>query len=155
MEWDKIPLIKKMNTKNLNITINDINEEKFTGGIAINVGNPHIIFFVENNENYEIENIGSAIEQHEYFPEKCNVTIATIKNENSINVKVWERGAGLTKACGTAACATAYAGFITKKVSNNVDIKFSTGILSIRIEKDDSIFMKGPVSSIEEIKIKL
>jgi len=72
-----------------------------------------------------------------------------------INVKVWERGAGLTKACGTAACATAYAGFITKKVSNNVDIKFSTGILSIRIGDDNSIFMKGPVSSIEEIKIKL
>ena len=82
MEWDKIPLIKEMNTKNLNVTINDINGEKFTGGIAINVGNPHMIFFVENNENYEIENIGPAIEQHEYFPEKCNVTIATIKNES-------------------------------------------------------------------------
>ena len=54
MDWDKIPLIKEMNTKNLNITINDINKKKFTGGIAINVGNPHIIFFVENNENYEI-----------------------------------------------------------------------------------------------------
>ena len=72
-----------------------------------------------------------------------------------IYVKVWERGAGLTKACGTAACATAYAGFIIKKVSNNIDIKFSTGILSIRIGADNSIFMKGPVSSIEEIKIKL
>ena len=155
IEWDKIPLIKEMNTKNLNVTINDINGEKFSGGIAINVGNPHIIFFVENNENYEIENIGPTIEQHEYFPEKCNVTIATIKHENLIDVKVWERGAGLTKACGTAACATAYAGFITKKVSNNVDIKFSTGILSIRIGNDNSIFMKGPVSSIEEIKIKL
>ena len=155
MEWDKIPLIKEMNTINLNITINGINGEKFTGGIAINVGNPHIIFFVENNDNYKIENIGPVIEQHEYFPEKCNVTIATIKNENLINVKVWERGAGLTKACGTAACATAYAGFITKKVSNNVDIKFSTGILSTRIGDDNSIFMKGPVSSIEEIKIKL
>ena len=155
MEWDKIPLIKEMNTINLNITINGINGEKFTGGIAINVGNPHIIFFVENNDNYKIENIGPVIEQHEYFPEKCNVTIATIKNENLINVKVWERGAGLTKACGTAACATAYAGFITKKVSNNVDIKFSTGILSIRIGNYNSIFMKGPVSSIEEIKIKL
>ena len=86
--------------------------------------------------------------------QKNNVTIATIKNENLIDVKVWERGAGLTKACGTA-CATAYAGFITKKVSNIVDIKFSTGILSIRIGDDNSIFMKGPVSSIEEIKIKL
>ena len=72
-----------------------------------------------------------------------------------INVKVWERGAGLTKACGTAACATAFAGFITKKTSKNVDIKFSTGILSIRIDDNNSIFMNGPVSSIEEIKVKL
>ena len=155
MEWAKIPLIKNMNTEDLQITINDINGKKFTGGIAINVGNPHIIFFVENNENFKIENIGPEIEQHEYFPEKCNVTIATIKNENLINVKVWERGAGLTKACGTAACAAAYAGFITKKTSNNVDIKFSTGILSIKIDHNNSIFMKGPVSSIEEIKVKL
>ena len=61
LEWYKIPLIKEMNTKNLNITINGMNGEKFNGGIAINVGNPHIIFFVENNENYEIENIGPYI----------------------------------------------------------------------------------------------
>ena len=155
MEWNKIPLIKNMDTQDLQIPIKDINGNNFVGGIAINVGNPHIIFFVENNENFEIENIGPEIEQHQYFPEKCNVTIATIKNKNLINVRVWERGAGLTKACGTAACATAYAGFVTKKTSNNVDIKFTTGILSIRIDQNNSIFMKGPVSNIEEIKVNL
>ena len=155
MKWNEIPLIKTMNTKDLQISIKDIKGNNFVGGIAINVGNPHIIFFVENNENFEIENIGPEIEQHQYFPEKCNVTIATIKNKNLINVRVWERGAGLTKACGTAACATAYAGFITKKTSDNVDIKFTTGILSIKIDQNNSIFMKGPVSNIEEIKINL
>ena len=155
MKWNEIPLIKDMNTKDLQISIKDINENNFVGGIAINVGNPHIIFFVENNENFEIENIGPKIEQHQYFPEKCNVTIATIKNNNLINVKVWERGAGLTKACGTAACATAYAGFVAKKTSDNVDIKFTTGILSIKIDKNNSIFMKGPVSNVEEIKVNL
>ncbi len=155
MKWNEIPLIEKMNTKDLQISIKDIKGNNFVGGIAINVGNPHIIFFVENNENFEIENIGPEIEQHQYFPEKCNVTIATIKNKNLINVRVWERGAGLTKACGTAACATAYAGFVTKKTSNNVDIKFTTGILSIRIDQNNSIFMKGPVSNIEEIKVNL
>ena len=155
MEWNKIPLIKNMDTQDLQIPIKDINGNNFVGGIAINVGNPHIIFFVENNENFEIENLGPEIEQHEYFPEKCNVTIATIKNKNLINVKVWERGAGLTKACGTAACATAYAGYVTKKTSDNVDIKFTNGILSISIDQNNSIFMKGPVSNIEEIKINL
>jgi diaminopimelate epimerase len=155
MKWNEIPLIKIMNTKDLQISIKDIKGNNFVGGIAINVGNPHIIFFVENNENFKIENIGPEIEQHQYFPEKCNVTIATIKNKNLINVKAWERGAGLTKACGTAACATAYAGFVTKKTSDNVDIKFTTGILSIRIDQNNSIFMKGPVSNIKEIKVNL
>ena len=155
IKWEEIPLVKNMNTENLQISIKDIKGNTFNGGMAVNVGNPHIIFFVENNENFEIEKIGPEIEQHKYFPEKCNVTIATIKNKNLINVKVWERGAGLTKACGTAACATAYASFISKKTSNNIDIKFNTGILSIRIHEDESISMKGPVSDIEEMNIKL
>ena len=155
IKWEEIPLVKNMNTENLQISIKDIKGNIFNGGMAVNVGNPHIIFFVENNENFEIEKIGPEIEQHKYFPEKCNVTIATIKNKNLINVKVWERGAGLTKACGTAACATAYASFVSKKTLNNVDIKFNTGILSIRIHEDESISMKGPVSDIEEMNIKL
>ena len=155
MEWNKIPLQKNLNTEDLRITISDLGGNKFIGGIAVNVGNPHIIFFVENNKKFNIEKIGPEIEKHEYFPERCNVTLATIIDNNLIDVKVWERGAGLTKACGTAACATAYAGFITKKTSNNVNIKFSTGILSIRINNKNSIFMKGPVSKIDEITVKL
>ena len=155
LEWTKIPLIKKMNTENLKISIQDINRKEFIGGTAINVGNPHIIFFVDDNENFQIEKIGPEIENHKLFPEKCNVTLATIKNKNLINIKVWERGAGLTKACGTAACATAYAGFVYKKTEKIVDIKFLTGILSIKINNDDSILMKGPVSKISKINIKL
>ena len=77
------------------------------GGTAVNVGNPHIIFFVEDNENFDIKKIGPEIEHHKFFPERCNVTLATIVNKELIKVRVWERGAGLTKACGTAACATA------------------------------------------------
>jgi diaminopimelate epimerase len=68
---------------------------------------------------------------------------------------VWERGAGLTKACGTAACATAYAGKLNNLTENNTEIEFSTGKLSILIDENNSIHMKGPVSDIEEIKIKL
>ena len=72
-----------------------------------------------------------------------------------IKVKVWERGAGLTKACGTAACATAYAGKLNNLTENKTDIEFSTGKLSISIDENNSIHMKGPVSDIKEIKIKL
>ena len=89
------------------------------------------------------------------FPEKCNVTIAKIVDKNLIKVKVWERGAGLTKACGTAACATAFAGKLNNLTENRTDIEFQTGKLSIFIDDKDSIHMKGPVSEIKKIEIKL
>ena len=90
MEWNEIPLSKNSDTKNLKIKI--VNEENniFYGGIAINVGNPHVIFFIENLEKFNIEKIGPKIENHELFPEKCNVTLAQKINSSLIKVKVWE-----------------------------------------------------------------
>ena len=155
IRWDEIPLLDEVNTKNLNIKINDLNNNEHFGGTAINVGNPHIIFFVNEFENFDIKKIGPQIENHKMFPEKCNVTIAKVINKNLIKVKVWERGAGLTKACGTAACATAFAGKINNLTDNNTDIEFETGKLSILIDEKNSIHMKGPVSDIKEISIKL
>ncbi|MDC0533776.1 diaminopimelate epimerase [Candidatus Pelagibacter sp.] len=155
IRWDEIPLSDEINTKNLNIKINDLNNNEHFGGTAINVGNPHIIFFVNEFENFDIKKIGPQIENHKMFPEKCNVTIAKVINKNLIKVKVWERGAGLTKACGTAACATAFAGKINNLTNNNTDIEFETGKLSILIDEKNSIHMKGPVSDIKEISIKL
>ena len=154
-KWNEIPLSEELDTKNLNIKIVDTNNNEFFGGIAVNVGNPHIIFFVQDNEQFAIEKIGPEIENHKLFPEKCNVTIATIVNKELIKVKVWERGAGLTKACGTAACATAYAANQARLVSNKVDIEFSTGRLMISIDENKSIHMKGPVSDIKEINIEI
>ena len=155
LKWDEIPLSKEMNTKNLNIKIIDTNNNEHLGGTAINVGNPHVVFFVKRIEDFNIEKIGPEIESHELFPEKCNITIAQIIDKNLIKVKVWERGAGLTKACGTAACATAYAGKLNNLTGNKTDIEFSTGKLSILIDENNSIHMKGSVSDIKEIKIKL
>ena len=155
LKWDEIPLSKEMNTKNLNIKIIDTNNNEHFGGTAINVGNPHVVFFVKRIEDFDMETIGPEIENHELFPEKCNITIAQIIDKNLIKVKVWERGAGLTKACGTAACATAYAGKLNNLTENKTDIEFSTGKLSILIDENNSIHMKGPVSDIKEIKIKL
>jgi len=154
-KWNEIPLSKELETKNLNIKIVDLNNNEFFGGTAVNVGNPHIIFFVEDNEQFEIEKIGPEIENHKLFPEKCNVTIATIIDKELIKVKVWERGAGLTKACGTAACATAYAAKQAGLASDKVNIEFSTGRLTISIDENNSIHMKGPVSDIKKINIEI
>ena len=155
IKWDEIPLSDEINTKNLNIKINDLNNNVHSGGTAINVGNPHVVFFVDEIENFDIRKIGPQIENHKIFPEKCNVTLAKVINKNLIKVKVWERGAGLTKACGTAACATAFAGKLNNLTENNTDIEFKTGKLTIFIDDKNSIHMKGPVSDIKEISIKL
>ena len=155
IKWHEIPLSDELNTLNLNIKINDVNNNEHSGGTAINVGNPHIVFFVDEIKNFNIEKIGPRIENHKLFPERCNVTIAKVINKNLIKVKVWERGAGLTKACGTAACATAFTGRLNKFTDNNTDIEFETGKLSIFIDEKNSIHMKGPVSDIKEISIKL
>mgnify|MGYP000102894285 CR=1 FL=1 len=154
-KWNEIPLSEELNTLNLNIKINDINNNEHFGCTAINVGNPHVIFFVDEIENFDIGKIGPQIESHKIFPEKCNVTIAKVIDKNLIKVKVWERGAGLTKACGTAACATAFAGKLRNLTDTNTDIEFAYGKLSIFIDEKNSIHMKGPVSDIKEISIKL
>jgi diaminopimelate epimerase len=153
--WNEIPLAKNVNTKNLQIEILDNDNKSHIGGTAISVGNPHVIFFVSDLEKFNIEKIGPTIENHELFPERCNVTIGQVINEKLIKVKVWERGAGLTKACGTAACATAFAGLIHNISSNQVDIEFKTGNLTISIDQDNFIKMKGTVSDIKKIDIKL
>ena len=154
-KWNEIPISENKNTKNLGIKIMDENNNEHIGGIAINVGNPHVIFFVESIDNFNIKKIGPTIENNKLFPEKCNVTIAEVINQNLIKVKVWERGAGQTKACGTAACATAVAGNINGLTKTSTDIEFELGKLSIFLDEKNSIYMEGPVSEIKEIDIKL
>ena len=155
LHWDEIPLIENKNTKNLGIKIFDENNKEHIGGTAVNVGNPHVIFFVNNIENFDIKKIGPSIENNKLFPKKCNVTIAKLINKNLIKVKVWEIGAGLTKACGTAACATVVAGYTLGFTNKEVDIEFELGKLSISLDEKNNIHMKGPVSDIKEIDIKL
>ena len=153
--WNKIPLLKEMDNKNLQIFINDNFGNKIKGGFSLSVGNPHIIFFVEDINQFNLEIIGPKIENHNYFAQKCNVTLASIKNKKHINIKVWERGAGLTKACGTAACAGVVAGAVLKLIDRCADVEFTKGLLNIDWKKDNNIYMTGEVSEIKKIKINI
>ena len=149
---EEIPLSKKINPSNITLNIDD---KIFSGGFCVNIGNPHIVFFAKDCFEHDLKVIGPKIENHDLFPEKVNVTFAEIIDKSNIKVNVWERGAGLTKACGTAACATTIAALKKKFVNNKVDIKFNEGILKIEIDKNDNIFMTGPVSKIKNIKIEI
>ena len=151
-DWNEIPLTNKLDHSNIALNIDG---KIFANGFSLNVGNPHIIFFVKNCFDYDLSILGPKIENHKLFPEKTNVTFAQINDKNNIIVNVWERGAGLTKACGTAACATAVASSIKKLTESNVNIKFKEGILNINIDESLNIFMTGPVSDIKKIKIEI
>ena len=153
--WDQIPVNKPLDTKNLGLEIKDRENAITKGGIGVNVGNPHVIFFVNDINKFEIEKIGPEIENHKLFPEKCNVTLAKKVGDNHYKVKVWERGAGLTKACGTAACATAVAANLRKLENTKTEIEFNLGRLLISIDDNKVISMRGPVSEIKEIKINI
>jgi diaminopimelate epimerase len=151
-DWDKIPLIKKLDHDNITLNIDD---KIFSNGFCLNVGNPHIIFFVKDCFEYDLKILGPKIENYELFPEKINVTFAQVNDKNNITVNVWERGAGLTKACGTAACATAVASSIKKLTENDINIKFKEGSLNIKIDESLNITMKGPVSDIKHTKLEI
>ena len=153
--WNEIPLSKKIDPQNLGITLIDLSNNTHKGGYAINVGNPHAVFFVNNCDNFDLNKIGPEIENNKLLPEKCNVSIAEIKNKSLIKLRVWERGSGITKACGTAACATATVATKIKRTEKKLDIKFELGTLNIELDKDSNIFMQGTVSDIKYIKVNL
>ena len=163
-DWNKIPLSKKINTRKVDM---EIDGDKFNFGFCVNVGNPHIIFFNVFNENFDkyfrnLENIGPKIESHELFPEKVNVTFASIVNKEHIALRVWERGAGLTKACGTAACAAAVAAYELKLVKKTVTVDFvqntkeNRGLyINIVPELENKILMEGPASGPSKIQLEV
>ena len=154
-DWDKIPLTKKMDNQNLKLKIKNKDGEEIIGGFSLSIGNPHVVFFVNDLNQFNLKDIGPKIEHHNYFPEKCNVTLASIKNKNHVKIKVWERGVGLTKACGTAACGTAVSGAILKLSERCVDIEFDEGLLNIDWKKDNNIYMTGKVSEVKKITVNI
>ena len=151
-EWNKIPLSKNLDHSKITLNIED---KVFTDGFCLNVGNPHIIFFVKDCFEHDLKILGPKIENNKLFPERTNVTFAQVNDRNNITVNVWERGAGLTKACGTAACATAVAAMIKKLTEKDINIKFKEGTLNLKIDKDLNIFMRGPVSDIKYTKLEI
>ncbi len=115
---------------------------------AVNVGNPHLVFFVEDVDAVPLGEIGPGIETDPLFPERINVNIAQIVDRRTIRARTWERGAGLTRACGTGACATAVAAISRKLVDGPVTIHLPGGPLEIDWAPGDHISMTGPAAHV-------
>jgi diaminopimelate epimerase len=113
---------------------------------VVNMGNPHAIFWVENPQAYDLRHIGPLLEHHPLFPERANITLAATPSRDRVVIRTWERGAGLTKACGSAACATAVAAARLSRTGRKVTVTAPGGDLAIEWrEGDDHVLMTGPV----------
>ncbi|TYP60007.1 diaminopimelate epimerase [Thermosediminibacter litoriperuensis] len=114
---------------------------KFTG---VSMGNPHCVIFVDDVEGFPVERFGPAIERHPLFPKRTNVEFVEVKGQNRLKMRVWERGAGLTMACGTGACASAVAAYKKGIVGPKVTVSLPGGDLFIEIEDNGRVYMTGP-----------
>lgn len=145
LEWQEIPLAEEFrDTRAIELQVGPIDAPVLHSPAVVNMGNPHAIFFVDDIDAYDLERFGPLLEHHPVFPERANITLAQITGENEIRARVWERGVGLTRACGTAACATGVAAARKRLTGRRVTVTLPGGPLDIdwRTE-DDHVMMTG------------
>ena len=145
--WNEIPLAEEFrDTRAIELQIGPIDQPILHSPSAVSMGNPHAIFWVDDVNAYDLARCGPLLENHPIFPERANITLAAIKSREYIVIRTWERGAGLTKACGTAACAAAVAAARLRRTGRKVTVATPGGDLQIEWrESDDHVRMTGPV----------
>lgn len=147
--WDEIPLAWAMDTAAMPVGWEELREP-----FAVNVGNPHVVFFVEDPGAVELERLGPLVERDPLFPERVNVNVASLE-EGAVRLRVWERGAGLTRACGTGACATAVAAVSRKLTASPVEVRLPGGTLAVEWTPGGTIRMSGPATRVFEGEVAL
>jgi diaminopimelate epimerase len=140
--WDEVPLAYPMDTATIPVGWEELGQPA-----ALNVGNPHIVFFVDDADAVDLARLGPMIEHDPLFPERINVNVASLEG-GAIRLRVWERGAGLTQACGTGACATAVAAIRRKLVESPVELRLPGGALTIAWAPGETIRMTGAATHV-------
>ncbi|UIP06097.1 diaminopimelate epimerase [Erythrobacter sp. SDW2] len=140
-EWEAIPLAYAMDTLSMPVAWGELENPA-----AVNVGNPHVVFFVPDADAVPLDMMGPGIETDPLFPDRINVNVASITGKDSIKLDVWERGVGLTRACGTGACATAIAAMRRRLTGRKVAVTLPGGTLTIEWDANGRIIMTGPAT---------
>jgi diaminopimelate epimerase len=148
-DWSKIPLAYPMDTARLPLAWGELEHPA-----AVNVGNPHLVFFVDDVDAVDLEQLGPTIENDGAFPEKINVNVASV-SDGSLRLRTWERGTGLTRACGTGACATAVAAIDSGRVQSPVEVTMPGGTLEIDWDDGEPIRMRGAATLVFEGELDL
>jgi diaminopimelate epimerase len=144
-DWEHIPLAMPMDTRDMPVGWDGLERP-----MAVNVGNPHVIFFVPDCDAIALDELGPVIETDALFPERVNVNVATIITPGHIRLRVWERGVGLTRACGTGACATAVAAIRSGRATSPVRVTLPGGDLTIAWQEGEAVHMTGPATRVFE-----
>ena len=145
LDWQQIPLAEEMNTERLELQVGPIDAPLYHTPVAVSMGNPHVVFFVPDVNRVDVAATGSLIENHPLFPEGVNVEFAQIIDRQTIRMRVWERGAGITMACGTGACATLVAAARRGLTDRAATVIMDGGPLHISWAENDHVIMTGPI----------
>jgi diaminopimelate epimerase len=139
--WDEIPLAREMDTLELNLAYGPLDKP-----VAVNIGNPHAVFFVADVDAIPLEELGPALENDPIFPERANIGVAEVRDEETIRLRVFERGAGLTAACGSGACAALVAAARRGIAGHKATIILDSGRLQVQWTEQGRVLMTGPAS---------
>ncbi len=146
LDWRQIPLAEEMDTRGIELQVGPIDDPVIHTPGAVSMGNPHVVFFTDRLDDGFVTGSGSLIEHHPLFPEGVNVGFAHVLAPDRVRLRVWERGAGLTKACGTGACAALVAASRRGLTGRRATVVVDGGELDIEWdETSDHVFMTGPV----------
>ena len=147
LDWTQIPLAEEMDTRGIELQVGPIDAPILHTPGCVSMGNPHVVFFVPDAEAAPVRQVGPMIEYHHLFPERTNVGFAQIVARDHIRLRVWERGAGETKACGTGACAALVAASRRGLTDRKATVQVDGGALVIEWRtSDDHVLMTGPVA---------
>jgi diaminopimelate epimerase len=146
--WNEIPLAEEFrDTRAIELQIGPIDAPILHSPSAVSMGNPHAIFWVDDVDAYDLARFGPLLENHPIFPERANISLAHVTARDALTVRTWERGVGLTQACGTAACAAAVAAMRKQLTDHKVTVTLPGGDLLVEWREDGHVWMTGPVET--------
>ena len=147
LDWQQIPLAREMDTLHVDVSVGPAGDPVLSDPVAVNMGNPHAVFFVDDVDTVDLATVGPMLEHHPVFPERANISVAKVISKGAIRMRVWERTAGITQACGSAACAVLVASARRGLTGRGAEVMLDGGSLKIAWREDGHVMMTGPVAT--------